>query len=72
MFVVIGLLSCHQLGVIPGTGTVVTEPHNYYITVVQGLVECRVKMECTFEILNLRKFPLVVGTNEQCVYTDCL
>ena len=34
-----------------------------FTTVVHGLVECRVEMECTFEILNLRKFPLVVGTN---------
>ena len=43
----------------PGTGSVVTG----FTTVVHGLVECRVEMECTFEILNLRKFPLVVGTN---------
>ena len=33
------------------------------VTFVHGLVECRVEMECTFEILNLRKFPLGVGTN---------
>ena len=43
----------------PGTGSVVTG----FATVVHGLVERRIEMECTFEILNLRKFPLVVGTN---------
>ena len=42
----------------PGTGSVVTG----FATVVHGLVERRIEMECTFEILNLRKFPLVVGT----------
>ena len=58
MFVVIGLLSCHWL-VIPALELWLQG----FTTVVHGLVECRVEMECTFEILNLRKFPLVVGTN---------
>jgi len=58
MSAVIGLISCHFL-VIPALELWLQG----FTTVVHGLVECRVEMECTFEILNLRKFPLVVGTN---------
>ena len=58
MSAVIGLISCHLL-VIPALELWLQG----FTTVVHGLVECRVEMECTFEILNLRKFPLVVGTN---------
>ena len=58
MSAVIGLISCH-LQVIPALELWLQG----FTTVVHGLVECRVEMECTFEILNLRKFPLVVGTN---------
>ena len=58
MSAVIGLISCHFL-VIQALELWLQG----FTTVVHGLVECRVEMECTFEILNLRKFPLVVGTN---------
>ena len=62
MSAVIGLVSCHLL-VIPALELWLQG----FTTVVHGLVECRVEMECTFEILNLRKFPLVVGTNNNCL-----
>ena len=70
MFVVIGLLSCHWL-VIPALELWLQSFTT--IIVVHGLVECcRVEMECTFEILNLRKFPLAVGTNNNvCTQIVC-
>ena len=56
----------------PGTEHWGYKLHNLFNGFVHGLVECRVEMECTFEILNLRKFPLAVGTNNNvCTQIVC-